>query len=125
MGTPGFLNHTHSLQRSYLCYQYLNDISSTKQLSTVEITKYGNKITTKVEKLFFTRFTAEKILFLIRSRNKDFPDIYLMRSYWHSYVTPTLWVFFTAVRVGVTPITKGPPLNFFGWHFFFTQVTVF
>ena len=59
MGSPDFSFHTHSLQSSYLCYYYLNDISSTKQLRTVKITKGGNKITMKVEKVtFLTILTA-------------------------------------------------------------------
>ena len=82
MGSPGSSFHIHSLLSSFLFYYYLNDISSTKQLSTVEITKEGEKITIKVKKVTFShQIYSCKDSFLTRSRKKEgFSDIYLIRS---------------------------------------------
>ena len=56
-----------------------------RHLSTVEITKEGNKISTKVEKIIFShQIYSCKVSFLTRSRMKEgFPDIYLIRTQWH------------------------------------------
>ena len=82
MASTGFPFHTHSLLSSYICYLYLKDVSLTKQLSTVEITKEGNKITTKVEKVtFLYQIYSCKDSFMKRRRKKEgFSDIYLIRS---------------------------------------------
>ena len=60
----------------------INDISSTKQLSTVEITEEGKKITTKVKKVTFSnQIYSYNNFFLTRSRKKEgVPDINLIRS---------------------------------------------
>ena len=93
MESAGFSFLTHSLQSSYLCYKCLNDISSRKHLSTVEIIKEGNKISTKVEKIIFShQISSCKVSFLTRSRKKEgFPDIYLIRSPWHFIWTISLY----------------------------------